>query len=579
MLAEEAGHTIRRTGFMFRNLNISGVGNALQLQRDVSSALFAPFRLRESFCKGQERHILHNFNGAVKSGEMLIVLGRPGSGCTTFLKSICGELHGLNKSKDSSITYGGVDQETFKKEFRGEAVYAQENEKHFPHLTVGQTLEFAAAARTPSARLRNVSREKYARFMSKVVMNLYGLTHTRNTKVGNDFVRGVSGGERKRVSIAEMSLAGSPIAAWDNSTRGLDAATALEFVRSLRIASNIIGMTQAVAIYQASQSIYDIFDKAIVLYEGRQIYFGPTDQAKAYFENMGWVCPKRQTTGDFLTSVTNPQERKARDGYENKVPRTPEDFERYWLSSFEYKDMMSEIEEVEKEYASGSQTLQLFRESYQLAHAKHTRPRSPYLISTPMQVRLCMKRAYQRLWNDRTSTATTIIGQVVMGLIIASIFYGAPHTTASFYSKASLLFFAILLNALISVTEINGLYDQRSIVEKHVSYAFYHPFAEALAGIVADIPVKFLVGVVFNIIIYFLGGLRYEAAQFFVFFLFVFISTLTMSSIFRTIAAATKSISQAMAVAGVMVLAIVVYTGFTLQKSYQHHWLFWIQYM
>lgn len=96
---------------------------------------------------------------------------------------------------------------------------------------------------------------------------------------------------------------GPPIAAWDNSTRGLDSQTALEFVRSLRIAADIGGLTSLIAIYQASQAIYDLCDKAIVLYEGRQIYFGPTDEAKEYFEQMGWYCPPRQTTGDFLTYV------------------------------------------------------------------------------------------------------------------------------------------------------------------------------------------------------------------------------------------------------------------------------------
>lgn len=305
-LMEENDIKPRRAGFVFKSLNISGVGNALQLQSDVSAPLLAPFRFREHFSSASEKRILRNFNGAVRPGEMLIVLGRPGSGCSTFLKSICGVLYGLNMAKGSVIHYDGIEQDQFKKEFRGEVIYNQENEKHFPHLTVGETLEFAAAARTPSARVKDAPRKDSSKYMARVVMNIFGLSHTRNTKVGNDFVRGVSGGERKRVSIAEMALAGSPIAAWDNSTRGLDAATALEFVRSLRNASNLAGMTQAVAIYQASQSIYDQFDKAIVLYEGRQIYFGPVDRAKAYFENMGWACPQRQTTGDFLTSVTNP---------------------------------------------------------------------------------------------------------------------------------------------------------------------------------------------------------------------------------------------------------------------------------
>ncbi len=102
-----------------------------------------------------------------------------------------------------------------------------------------------------------------------------------------------------------------------------------------------------------------------------------------------------------------------------------------------------------------------------------------------MQVKYCTQRAYQRLWNDKTSTVTTIVGQIVMALIIGSIFYGTPNTTSAFFQKGGVLFFAVLLNALIAISEINNLYSQRPIVEKQASYAFYHPFTEALAGIVA----------------------------------------------------------------------------------------------
>ena len=250
------------------------------------------------------------------------------------------------------------------KRFKGEIVYNQEVDKHFPHLTVGETLEFAARVRTPQQRLIDgTSREDWAKHMTAVVMALFGLSHTYNTKVGNDFVRGVSGGERKRVSIAEMALAGSSIAAWDNSTRGLDAATALEFTKALRMSSNLAGTVQLVAIYQASQAIYDEFDKAVVLYEGRQIYFGPCDEAKQYFIDMGYECPSRQTTGDFLTSVTNPSERKIRDGFEKKVPRTPGDFERYWKESKQYKSMKQEREDHEAEFAMGGKTLDTFHVS------------------------------------------------------------------------------------------------------------------------------------------------------------------------------------------------------------------------
>lgn len=119
------------------------------------------------------------------------------------------------------------------------------------------------------------------------------------------------------------------------------------------------------------------------------------------------------------------------------------------------------------------------------------------------------------------------------------------------------------------------MYAQRPIVAKHKSYAFYHPFTEAVAGIAADLPIKFCTNAAFSIILYFLAGLRREPSQFFIFFLFNFVSMWTMSAIFRTTAAITKTISAALAIAGIMALWIVIYTGFSIQRSYMHPWFKW----
>lgn len=423
-----------------------------------------------------------------------------------------------------------------------------------------------------------MSRNDFSTHVAKVIMAVFGLSHTYNTKVGSDFVRGVSGGERKRVSIAEMALTGSPLAAWDNATRGLDSATAQKFVESLRTLASLGGSAHAVAIYQASQQIYDLFDKAIVLYEGRTIYYGPASKARAFFEKQGWTCDQRQTTGDFLTGLTNPSERKAKSGMENKVPRTPEEFEKCWLESSAYQSLQRSIEEHENS-VSGKDMVDTFRGNKEAAQANHTRLKSPYLISIPMQIKLNVKRGYQRTWNDKASTGASIGVNVFMALIIGSVFFDSPNATAAFMSKGAVLFFAVLLNALSAMNEINSLYAQRPIVEKHKSYALYHPATEAIAGIVSDIPVKFLTAVVFNIILYFMAGLRREPSQFFIYFLITFVIGQIMSAVFRTLAAITKTISQAMTLAGVMVLALVIYTGYVLPQPYMKPWFAWIHYL
>jgi ATP-binding cassette subfamily G (WHITE) protein 2 (PDR) len=570
---------MKKLNVVYKNLNIFGSGSALQLQKTVGDIPMAPFRAGEYFGKSERKQILHNFDGIIKSGELCVVLGRPGSGCSTLLKALTGELHGL-EIDDSTIHYNGILQNKMRKEFKGETVYNQEVDKHFPHLTVGQTLEHAAALRCPSNRPAGQSREEFSKFVTSVVMAVLGLSHTYNTKVGDDFVRGVSGGERKRVSVAEMMLAGAPFASWDNSTRGLDSATALKFVKSLRVASDLTEGAAAIAIYQASQSVYDQFDKAAVLYEGRQIYFGPADTAKAYFERQGWYCPPRQTTGDFLTAVTNASERQAKKGMENKVPRTPEDFEKYWRDSQEYKNLLEEIKDFEEEFpVNEHSTLNQLREQKKFIQAKHARPKSPYLVSVPMQVKLNTRRAYQRIWGDVASTATQAGLNIILALVVGSIYYGHSQGSSSFQGRGAVLFLAILFNALTSIGEISGLYSQRPVVEKHNSYAFYHPATEAIAGIVADIPVKFVQAVVFNIVLYFLAQLRYTPGQFFLFFIVTYMATFVMAAIFRTTAAVTKTASQAMAGAGVLVLILVIYTGFVIRIPEMPVYFGWIRWI
>jgi ATP-binding cassette subfamily G (WHITE) protein 2 (PDR) len=106
---DQEGMAPQRAGIIWNNLNVSGTGAALQLQATLSSTFMTPFRLGELFGSGSKQHkpILRNFAGVLKSGEMLIVLGRPGSGCSTFLKSLCGQLYGLDLEKNSTIHYNG----------------------------------------------------------------------------------------------------------------------------------------------------------------------------------------------------------------------------------------------------------------------------------------------------------------------------------------------------------------------------------------------------------------------------------------------------------------------------------------
>lgn len=150
-----------------------------------------------------------------------MVLGRPGAGCSTLLRAL------TNRRDEFYAVEGEVHYDSFTPEevhryYRGDVQYLPEDDVHFPTLTVGQTLDFAAKSRTPHSRIPGESREDFVRLMTDVITTVFGLRHVRDTLVGDAAIHGISGGEKKRVSISEALAARSVINSWDNSTRGLE---------------------------------------------------------------------------------------------------------------------------------------------------------------------------------------------------------------------------------------------------------------------------------------------------------------------------------------------------------------------
>lgn len=452
------GSTFRTCGVAFQNLNVFGYGAGTDFQKDVANIwLDVADGVRSLLGHSRQRRIdiLRDFDGVVNAGEMLVVLGPPGSGCSTFLKALSGEMNGIYTEDTAYFNYQGVSDREMHRRHRGECIYTAEIDVHFPMLTVGDTLTFAANARAPREIPGGVPKSVYTNHVRDVTMAMFGISHTINTRVGNEYVRGVSGGERKRVTISEAALSGAPFQCWDNSTRGLDSANALEFCKTLRVQSEIFGSTACVSIYQAPQSAYDLFDKAVVLYEGRQIYFGRAEEAKQYFVDLGFECPARQTTPDFLTSMTSPLERIVRHGCEDTAPRTPDEFAAAWKRSAQYDKLQREIEAYKTNHPLDGEDAEKFRALKRAQQSKGNRPQSAYTLDYWQQVRLCLWRGFRRLLGDPSLTIGSLFGNTLMALVIASVFFNLQLTTSSFFQRGALLFFACLMNAFASALEVS----------------------------------------------------------------------------------------------------------------------------
>ncbi|KAG9310127.1 ABC-2 type transporter-domain-containing protein [Chiua virens] len=575
----EADIKSRELGVLFDQLRVVGKGTSSSFQATIGSQLnlLNIWRAIQNARHSHLRDIISGFQGVIRPGEMLLVLGRPGSGCSTFLKVLANqrdEFHAV----EGEVFYNSFSSDAIRLHYRGDVQYCPEDDVHFPTLTVDQTIGFAAKTRTPHARAPEMTRKQFRVHITDILLTLFGLRHVRKTPVGDASLRGVSGGEKKRVSISETLATRSLLTSWDNSTRGLDASTAVEYVHALRIATNLLRVTTIVSIYQAGESLYEMFDKVCLIYEGRMVYFGPANEARQYFTDMGYEPAYRQTTSDFLVAVTDPNGRQVRDGVRG-VPSTPEEFQQYYRDSSIMKGNLEDMASFREQYAGKKDLMSAYQDSARAEHAKHLQKKSPYTISIPMQIRSVMGR---RVRIQAGAVSLLVINAcvfVLQAIILGTTFLQLSTNTTAYYSRGGILFFSVFLPALFAMSEIPSLFSLRPIVERHYKAAMYHPFVEAIALTLVDIPVTFLILLLYSIILYFLVGLQRSAGQFFTFFLFVFMSSLLGKALFRSLAAAFKSEAPAQAFAGVLVLVLSLYTGYSIPQPSMIgalRWITWI---
>jgi ABC-type multidrug transport system ATPase subunit len=409
-----------------------------------------------------------------------------------------------------SIDYSGLSPEEVRKHYRGAVAYVPEDDVHFPTLNVRQTLEFALQSKTPKRY-----RDRIPRYL-EVYGRVFGMTHTMDTLVGNEYIRGVSGGERKRISIIESLASDSSVACWDNSTRGLDASSALDYARSLRIMTDTCGKATLLTLYQASDAIYELVDKVLLIDEGRMLYQGPANEAKRYFEDLGYECADMQTTSDFLTSITVPERRRFRLGWEDRAPKGPVELEVTFRQSAAFAKIGTAVGSYEDQKCgkapgaldSECGSIEEFKKTVRSDKSRFVSSKSPYTISLFRQVELCAKRQMWQLKGHLSPLYIKLISCVVYGLLIGSMFYDLPQTTEGMYARGGVLFYSSILLAWLQMSELEEAMQGRDILNRQKKLAFVRPSAVCLARVLSDMVVSALLTFLYLIVMYFLAGLQ-----------------------------------------------------------------------
>lgn len=530
----EAGIRPKHIGVFWDGLTVKGMGGSTNFVKTFPDAFvdffdyITPLRnLLGLQKKGVEATLLDKFRGVCKPGEMVLVLGKPGSGCTTFLKNIANQRFGYT-SVTGDVLYGPFPADEFQR-YRGEAVYNQEDDLHHPTLTVEQTLGFALDVKRPGKLPAGMTKTAFKEKVITLLLKMFNIEHTRNTIVGGAFIRGVSGGERKRVSIAEMLITNACILSWDNSTRGLDASTALDFVKSLRVQTDLYKTSTFVSLYQASENIYNLFDKVLVIDEGKQVYFGPASTARSYFEGLGFLPRPRQTTPDYVTGCTDDFEREYQEGRSaDNAPHSPATLEAAYNASELAKNLELEMAAYKTSLSAEADKHEDFKVAVLEAKRRGAPKKSVYNVGFHQQVWALMKRQFVLKMQDVLALVLSWIRSIVIAIVLGTLYLNLGQTSASAFSKGGLMFISLLFNAFQAFSELAGTMVGRPIINKHKAYAFHRPSALWIAQIIVDQAFAASQILLFSIIVYFMTNLVREAGAFFTFYLMILCGNIAM---------------------------------------------------
>ncbi|KAJ3318348.1 hypothetical protein HDU76_000852 [Blyttiomyces sp. JEL0837] len=528
--------------------------------RPIASVFESIYRFKNSIAAPKletAKEIIHGVSGIIKPGELVLVIGRPGSGCSTFLRVLANRTSTF-KEINGTMSFGGLTSKEVKEKYRGEVVYAEESDPHYPSLTVRQTLDFALQCRVPDSLARSK--------LIPTILRLYGLVNCQNTVVGDELLRGVSGGEKKRVSLAEATCVGGSVAAFDGCTKGLDAASALDFVKGLRNFCDFQGRAVIASCYQSSDAMFDLFDKVIIFAEGYCVYQGPTSEAIKYFESLGFVKNARDTKAEFLTVAASsgkyPVPELGRLYAESKLGKAiKEDVQRNLDPAL--------LESLKTEFKKSITDRKKFMKTEQLID-------SPFSVPFRVQARLLLTRELQIIKGNPTATIMRFIFAVAMALIVGSVFFKLPTDTGGTYTRGGVIFFALLFSSTSALAEVPKIMGGRPVLYKHVDFALYRPSTFFITQYILNIWLDVIQVLLLAVIVYWMAGLQGTVTKFFFFTLTLFITSQSFGLLIKAIANGSEDVHSAQRFSGIFLMLLVINTGYIVPQPSIHPWFIWV---
>lgn len=532
--------------------------------------------------------ILANVSGRILPRKMTLLIGPPGSGKSVLLKALAGRLRESGKAKYSGhVFYDGDDLKSGKFLVGKVADYVEQGDTHEAVLTVKETMKFAWKCTTGGHHSYGFAKdEAVAAILDEddescaVVQNVIiglGLNGCKDTYVGNGHVRGVSGGQKRRVTIGEMVVCPRPIKMMDCISNGLDTATTFDIIQATRLVSEGFGRTTVISLLQPPPDVYNLFDEIILLCEGHEIYHGPREHIMSYFEALGYVCPVDVDEADFLQELPTPEGRR----FINRpdAPYRPEDLARVWKESPFYKQMVAEMRYPVVDEDKGVEESSAHRLSLSNTKTWYGDQLEAHPGTFWFYLKLCMERDFKVILRDANFSKARIGQSLLVGAIAGSLFNNI--STEDTNTMNGFLFNTVLFGALGSFAILPIVFEQKAVYYKQKDALFFPTGAFTLSQTISMIPLQIVETILYVTIVYWAAGLSDEedGSRFLTFIVMCFAFSLCIGQLFRLIASCLPDMRVALPASGIIVVVMVLFSGFIQPKTVISDgwiWFYWM---
>ncbi|EGF82438.1 hypothetical protein BATDEDRAFT_86245 [Batrachochytrium dendrobatidis JAM81] len=458
-----------------------------------------------------------SFNAA--PGQVIAIMGASGSGKTTLLHMLAGRIQ--NAKVDGSVTFDGQPPQSFYS--NGSVGYVQQYDYLMPYLTVRETLRYCAELRLS----KTIAHHEKLNLVEEVILEL-GLKECADTIIGNDWRKGISGGEKRRVSVGCELLLNPSVLFMDEPTTGLDSFTSLNLMETL-VSLSRRGRTVLISIHQPRSDIFKLFDSVILLAKGMPIYAGKNGpKLIQHFADLGHFIPENTNPADSLIDICSINTRSEQE--EIRTLKVVEHLTSTWAElvksdkhlDYAYKPRVEMVDPFDNSTASiltestPNEMLQTttadslsMPKRLPISSSRHSG------ASTLSQCAILTRRAWNNLLRDNLSLWGSLIETIAVGLIFGAIFYQLQDTLSGVFSRRGALYIASSIQTyLMLIFVIYKLTTDIKVMDRERADHMYGVVPYVFGQFMSQLPFNIIFPLIYSVILYFMMGLRTDNLAF-----------------------------------------------------------------